>query len=388
MCGIRSLFGSLSTVAIITSSSLAQSPAGELRSVSVGSVHACGVDGAGAVYCWGNGRYGQLGNGVAVDSEMAPVRVRSSVRFRMVSAGATHSCALAMDGSAHCWGTDVSGVLGDAELGETCMGTPCTTVPVPVARGLRFDTLSAGYEHSCALRRGRVYCWGRNAEGQLGRERSAEECGGIACRRTAEASDTPLRFRAISVRGRHSCALSGEAAYCWGDNEYGQLAAPVTVKSSAAPVPVATGSRLRSLAAGGLYTCALTWRGEVACWGRLPLEDASRDPDARGVRRPFEGGGAPKFVSLGSGGTHSCALAEDGGIHCWGLALYNRLGVQSPDRCGDVPCSRVPLRLSLTSRYHALSVGGTSSCAIAGDRLTCWGGTAEESAVAQSLARR
>jgi alpha-tubulin suppressor-like RCC1 family protein len=390
MCSVirGMVLGGISSAMIVVSSSAAQDPAGELLSVSVGSVHACGVSAAGAIHCWGNGRYGQLGNGAAEDSELAPVRVRSAVRFRMVTAGATHSCALARDGSAYCWGTDVSGVLGDADLTERCDGTPCATTPTPVARGMRFDTLAAGYEHSCALRRGRAYCWGRNAEGQLGRERSGEECGGVACGRSALAVDTALRFRAISVRGRHSCALSGEDAYCWGDNEYGQLAAPLTVSSSATPLRVATAWPLRSVTAGGLYGCALTRRGEVACWGRVPPEEGALGPETRGARLLFGERDAPRFVSLGAGGEHACALAADGGIHCWGAGLYNRLGAQPAERCGEIPCSRVPLRLSLTSRYHTLSVGGTSSCAIAADRLTCWGGSAAESAVARSLASR
>ncbi len=357
----------------------AQEPASELTSVSVGSAHACGVHPSGDIYCWGNNRYGQLGNGVAVDSELPPARVQTSVRFRSVSAGATHSCALAVDGSAYCWGTDMSGVLGDATLGAQCMGMPCTAVPTRVAPDLTFDALSAGHEHSCALRDGRAYCWGRNQEGQLGRQPSGEECDGVPCGRQALPVDTELRFREVSVSGRHSCALGEGMTFCWGDNSYGQLDAPRTIRSSSEPLRVSTEVHLESVSTSGLYSCGLTAAGRVICWGTTPLGSES------GVALFPEWKGA-RFVAVGAGGTHSCALGADGGVYCWGIGRYNRLGSRVIGKCDGLPCSRVPVKVPLPSKYAKLSVGGTSACAIAPDRVTCWGGSAGESGLAEMLA--
>jgi alpha-tubulin suppressor-like RCC1 family protein len=42
--------------------------------VGAGSEHSCGITTAGAVYCWGNNEFGQLGNGNANNSNV-PLRV-------------------------------------------------------------------------------------------------------------------------------------------------------------------------------------------------------------------------------------------------------------------------------------------------------------------------
>lgn len=357
----------------LASTTAAQGVMDSLTAVSVGSEHACGIHASGAIYCWGNGRHGQLGNGVAVDSEFAPVRVASKVRFRLVSAGATHSCALSAESELYCWGTDYSGVLGDAAAVSVCSETPCALVPARVAPTMIFDTVSVGYEHSCALRRGVAYCWGRNQEGQLGREWAGENCGGVRCGRTPEPVTTALRFDQLSVRGMHSCALSAGAAYCWGDNAYGQLAAPPSVLGSSTPLRIASPSSLRSLSTSGLYSCALTRGGAVTCWGRLPAHSPSTEKGSA-VEPLFRGFKHPRFVAVGAGGTHACALAADGGVYCWGGGLYDRLGAQPRDTCDGLPCAERPVRVPLRIRFSALSVGGTSSCAVSRERVKCWGG--------------
>src|SRR5215208_3723323 len=102
-------------------------------SVSAGSAHFCGVDDTGDVHCWGDGRWGQLGNGSTESSGLEPIRIASYQRFRQVVTGATHSCALTTDGYAYCWGSDVGGVMGDATVRESCERVACTTQPMPVA---------------------------------------------------------------------------------------------------------------------------------------------------------------------------------------------------------------------------------------------------------------
>ena len=364
-----------------TSITQAQSAGKAYRSVSVGAMHACGVRKDFSIYCWGNGGYGQLGNGRVVDADLGPVRVQSALRFRQVSAGATHTCALTVDGALYCWGTDVSGVLGDAALTELCQGTRCSATPVPVGGTLRFDTLTVGYEHSCALNDGIAYCWGRNEEGQLGRAPSNDLCDGVRCGRFLLPVTDRSRFTSISVRGRHSCALESRRAVCWGDNRYGQLGAPLSLASSHVPVSVPATLDFVALASGGLHSCALTRRGDVACWGRLPTDAPNEEEDAvRVLSRKTAG---TRFIALGAGGTHSCALGADRAIYCWGLALYDRLGARAGDRCGDLPCSRTPVRVDREGSFSALSVGGTAACALGSKTVACWGGTAREAAVAR-----
>ncbi|HYU00899.1 MAG TPA: hypothetical protein VEK85_11000, partial [Gemmatimonadales bacterium] len=73
------------------------------------------------------------------------------------------------DGRAYCWGDDSGGRLGTTPAPESCDGSPCSTVPLAVSGGLRFASVAAGDTHSCGLAiAGTAYCWGQNSNGQLG----------------------------------------------------------------------------------------------------------------------------------------------------------------------------------------------------------------------------
>jgi alpha-tubulin suppressor-like RCC1 family protein len=56
------------------------------------------------------------------------------------------------------------------------------------------------------------------------------------------------------------------SAYCWGNNQFGQLG-DSTVVSRSDPTPVAGGLKFTSIAAGVAHTCGKTTDGSVACWG-------------------------------------------------------------------------------------------------------------------------
>lgn len=61
--------------------------------------------------------------------------------------------------------------------------------------------------------------------------------------------------------------MTATAAYCWGDNGYGQLGTG-NEHPSAVPVAVAGGETFASVSAGDGFTCGVTTSGEGYCWGR------------------------------------------------------------------------------------------------------------------------
>ena len=132
------------------------------NAVSAGVYHTCGLTTGGAIYCWGNNRAGELGNGAVSYVNSSPVLVSGESSFVAIAAGYQYSCGLTTGGAAYCWGDNASGQLGNGN--STSSG-----VPVPVAGGLNFMALSAGYFHACGLTRdGAAYCWGDNSVGELG----------------------------------------------------------------------------------------------------------------------------------------------------------------------------------------------------------------------------
>jgi alpha-tubulin suppressor-like RCC1 family protein len=102
-------------------------PATALSNVTTGQYHACALDPNGAAYCWGNGNWGQLGNGLNAsgyaDSSVYPVAVRGGLRFKALAAGQLHTCGISTDNHVYCWGSNYNGELG---TGYKSPGQPYT----------------------------------------------------------------------------------------------------------------------------------------------------------------------------------------------------------------------------------------------------------------------
>jgi alpha-tubulin suppressor-like RCC1 family protein len=128
----------------------------DVRSISVGSQSACAVTTAGAVSCWGDNTYGQLGTGVATvgTDSTAPVAVPAlSSGVTSVSVGKDYACAVTEAGAVSCWGSNLQSQLS----GEGDSPEPRAVVGISDA-----TAVSARAETSCVLRRdGGVACWGR-----------------------------------------------------------------------------------------------------------------------------------------------------------------------------------------------------------------------------------
>jgi alpha-tubulin suppressor-like RCC1 family protein len=134
-----------------------------VRSVDANGSSTCAVTDAGAVKCWGNNTFGQLGNGSNV-STSAPVDAFGlSGGTADVSLGMNHGCALSTAGGLRCWGVGTDGQLGSGS--PTNSATPVEVLSL--SAGVR--SVAGGLAHTCAVTAaGRVKCWGRGSSGQLG----------------------------------------------------------------------------------------------------------------------------------------------------------------------------------------------------------------------------
>lgn len=217
--------------------------------------HMCGVTTAGAAYCWGDNGDGQLGTGTSGDGlHPDPVAVTGDHVFASVTAGYGHSCGVTTDGAAYCWGLRSLDQLGD---GSTAVASDyARPTPLPVAGGIRFSSLAAGYGHTCGISTdGAAYCWGWNIWGQLG-------TGDTVASRVPTKVAGGLTFRTIGAAENYTCGItrSGDA-YCWGT--YGGYPAIVNL----APTKVEFGHQWRSLSVGGTYTCGIADDAIAYCWG-------------------------------------------------------------------------------------------------------------------------
>ena len=110
----------------------------------------------------GDNRTGELGDGTDVGRNL-PQPVMGLADAVDITAGQNHACAVRETGALVCWGANNAGQLG---IGSTSpQGRPLPT-QVPYLREV--TDVDAGEVHTCAIAAGGLYCWGNNANGQLG----------------------------------------------------------------------------------------------------------------------------------------------------------------------------------------------------------------------------
>lgn len=246
--------------------------------VSAGRVHSCGISIGGRGYCWGANERGQLGASIAFDTTTVPGSTLITFHdanepkelgspfgagtyffgpwdWSAIAAGGVHTCAIRQGGSAYCWGLGREGQLGNGA------NSVDEYFPQLVSGGTQFDSITAGYKHSCGLSQaGAILCWGDNTDGQLGN-------GGVVASNTPVTVAGGLVFASVSAGYSHTCGLlAGGEAYCWGRNNRGQLGTGTTASQNA-PAAVAGGLRFKNLSAGDFHTCGVTTANVAYCWG-------------------------------------------------------------------------------------------------------------------------
>jgi len=271
---------------------------------------------------------------------------QTTITFRNVFAGDSRGCALVNGGQALCWGS--AGSLGN--------GTEASSpTPVRVEGAQSFEKLDLG-SYACGITTGvtggQAWCWGENTDGRLGD-------GTTEARLVPTRPITQLFFTDIAVGGVHTCALSTDASlHCWGSNRFQQLLDhPDSI--SLVPVALAPGRTFQRVDAGGLQTCALEMSGTVQCWGGR----------WGGALTPVIG--APVFETISVGERHACGLTPEGEAYCFGENFRGQLG---DGTFVSTPIDAPPVRVATDLRFSDISAGSFHTCAVALDGdVYCWG---------------
>jgi alpha-tubulin suppressor-like RCC1 family protein len=314
----RDSVGNETRVKVAATRTAAPAPA-RFDAVAAYRSHGCGLR-SGAAFCWGSGDTGELGTGRSIPRD-TPVPVAGGLAFASLSAGYARTCGVTPAGEAYCWGTDFFGALG---RGTTSAGRHAT--PQRVASDVKFAAVSAGWDYTtCALSaEGDAYCWGANSSGQAGVPRSTGSCtlGTTAspCVVTPARVQGGIRFTSLSTGGGATCGVAVDGrAYCWGAGPLGGTGAT----STETPLPVAGGLAFAGISVGGSSACGVTTGGEAYCWGSNQggaLGDGTTENRATPTRvastvRFRSVGVIPDLAGTGAG---ACAQAEDGAVYCWG----------------------------------------------------------------------
>ena len=344
---------------------------GRFVRIQTGDVHTCGLTTTGTAYCWGNGDYGQLGTGGGPEGNHdTPVLVGGHPRpaFGDIFAGWNHSCGPTAGGDSYCWGEMGFGALGNPAGEEFCVyGNPCRGTPLPVLGGLAFSELAIGFRTICGIAMQRAYCWGWNDVGQLG-------IGSFDNNAHSDPESVPLDSAASSIAAgyRFGCAVASGTAYCWGDNQYGQLgigSISIGIVPHPTPDSVTGGHQFTVVAAGQYHACGLDTGGRAYCWGLNDVGELGTGATGTPIPNPSPVSGGLEFVSITAGVDHTCGIATDSLAYCWGGNSAGQLGD------GTKESKAAPMPVSGSMKFVALDASRGFTCGVTSSQTAyCWGG--------------
>lgn len=357
-----------------------------MDAIIAGASHTCAIfKNDKGVMCWGDNRYGQLGQGNTVSSGipadvrpgsfgmskiLAPAEISAGKKIKQLALGLNHTCALIENasqfGQVKCWGKNDLSQLGVSHV-LTIGDNEFPYENDYIAFGLSDDVekISAGSDYTCALIKDTgtmsrsVKCWG---EGTYRVPSSLN----VVYEQNGDASypvDFEVSFRGSSPGG-HGCALfSNKKVACWGhyastSNNYGQIGRDTTtlypyLRTGAdaglgsVGYVLSASAEISDVAVTTSASCALisndlndpTIGGKVFCWGQSSRlgTGASQNVGDAAIRAVGSSYDAGSFVQLSEPATKLsaagwgtfCAILKSGNAQCWGDTSNFQGGVTS-----------------------------------------------------------
>jgi alpha-tubulin suppressor-like RCC1 family protein len=285
--------------------------------------------------------------------------------FASLTGGNGYTCGMTQSSVAYCWGNNFIGQIGDGTaIGNGSAPSDGRKRPTLVSGNSIFARIATGRYVSCAWTAvGAAYCWGENTFGQVG---DGTQCF-QGCRLTPTAVIGGIAFSVVAPGSTITCGLSpAGAAYCWGRNEDGRLGDGTTT-TRMTPTPVQGGLVFTALTAAD-HVCGLTSAGVAYCWG---VNQAGQVGDGTKTVRttPTLVSGGLTFKAIAAEEDGTCGLTTTGAAYCWGQRTFG-------NPTGDV----LPVAVPGGMVFESIVAGNRHACALtAGGDTYCWGaGTAGE----------
>ncbi len=347
---------------------------------------ALGLDGA--LYSWGSGSAGQLGDGrtptagqplnSAVPLVSAAGALPDGVVFRAVAAGGRHTLAVGSDGKLYAWGDNTDGQLGNGSSGATPAAQPQAVARGAAPGTVSFIQVAAGMHQSLALGDdGVVYSWGGPQDGALGQSST----GNVLVPTPIASGAIPAGTKIVKIAASDatSFALAEDGTlYSWGDGSLGKLGTSGT-SDSALPVAVAqAGARFVDVSASASNVFAVGVDGAVYGWGSNDSgQVAAFGPHYhdRFLSSPIRVvvAGLPSSVAAAkvvAGAQATLLVATDGSVYTWGDSDSLQRGVEIPGLFTQAVSGQIPAGVKIVD----LSAGGAFVVALGSDgNAYTWG---------------
>jgi alpha-tubulin suppressor-like RCC1 family protein len=194
----------------------------------------CALTVDGGLFCWGANPSGLLGNGNGQVGNANGIPSTTPAQVTGLTSGvisfaigSNHGCAVTSAGAVECWGQNFFGELGDGNV--TDQGAPFAVTGL----GSGFQSVTVGDQHSCALsQQGGVVCWGRGSYGELGNGTTMD-----VNNLPVNVTGLDAGVSAIAAGDGHTCALTADGMFCWGYDGNGAMGTG-TLDNATTPVPV------------------------------------------------------------------------------------------------------------------------------------------------------
>ena len=298
-------------------------------SVAAGDGHTCGLRTDGTLWCWGDGDFGKLGQGVNLANSTTPLQVGSASDWEAVEAGDDHVCGVTTGGDLWCWGRSTKGQVGNGTAGVSVLA------PAQIGSGTTWLSVELGREHSCATSAGDdLWCWGDASRGRL-----AQPSGGASYFTTPMQVPGPTNWSAVTSGAEHGCGITAnDLLQCWGHNHVAQLGLGYGGILEDSPVPL--DPAWISLAGGSSHSCRVGANGTLWCWGRNNAGQLGQGPGAGDSFVPVALG-IIEWDQVAAGGDTTCAIRAGDHLRCWGAGTFGQIGDdEATDR--DYPTEVIP----------------------------------------------
>jgi alpha-tubulin suppressor-like RCC1 family protein len=326
--------------------------------ITAGEHHSLALKSNGTVLAWGSNSKGQLGRSDNFGNFPDPSTVSGLANIIAIAAGKDHSLALKSDGTVLAWGSNSNGQLGRSDnFGNI-------PAPATVSGLTNVTAIAAGYFHTLALRNdGKVWAWGENGNGQLGRSDNF-----MIVPTPAEVSGL-TNVTAIAADGWHTLALKSDGAvWAWGSNYKGQLG--YSANSNRNPTPTQVSNELSNviaIAAGYSHTVVLYNDGTVWAWGRNSVGQLGNG-NFSDQNTPAAVSGLTNVIAIAAGDDHTVALKSDGTVLAWGYNNKGQLGNS------NLTPQNLPAAVSGPTNVIAIAAGGSHTLALKSDgTVLAWG---------------
>lgn len=228
-----------------------------------------------------------------------------------------------------------------------CETGQCTDTP----NGTALLAIAVGEHNTCALAAsGELSCWGDNSRGQLNPANTDPQLLPVL----VDAGP----WTSIAVGQEHVCGVKSDGSlWCWGGNARGQLGLGISGDQPTPQQVVSLAQQWTMVATGGKHTCALAADASLYCWGRGSEGQLGNGAELdSNVPQEVDLGGPVRSIELGK--NHTCAIDSRGTLLCWGANNMGQLGV------GDVLGRLSPATLDVGDAVDAVVAGGEHTCAV------------------------